>query len=124
MGLSERGLKYMCDYFIVSKLSCIKIDNKYLYYEKENYDRLHEFTHKDDFLFDLYQTNVLDYVYDMYRKFYIRPGKETTELLLEYCQSQIKKKYKLHIKNDELGGIVTALTQNTKTILNWLVSKK
>ena len=60
----------------------------------------------------------------MYRKFYIRPGKETTELLLEYCQSKIKKKYKLHIKNDELGGIVTSLTQNTKTILNWLVSKK
>jgi len=124
MGLSERGLKYMCDYFIVSKLSCIKIDNKYLYYEKENYDRLHEFTHKDDFLFDLYQTNVLDYVYGMLVNVCVRGGKETTEVVLGYGQSQIKKKYKLHIKNDEVGSIVTSLTQNTKTILNWLVSKK
>jgi len=124
LGINEKGFKMLCDLYVINKLACIKLDDRYLYYEKVNYNKLHEFSHKDDFLFDLYQTNVLDYVYDMYRKFYVRPSKEMTDLLLCYCHEEIKKKYKLHIKNDGVGGIITSLGQNTKSILNWLVSKK
>ena len=124
MGLDKYILKVLCDRFVVDKLSCVKLDGKYLYYEKVNYESLHTFKHKDDSIFDLYQTNVVDYVYDMYRKFRIRPGKDTTKMLVEYCQNELKDKHKLRVKNDKLGGIITSMTNGSKTIVNWLSTKK
>jgi len=124
MGFNIKVLKFLADRYVVNILFAADVAGTYMFYEKDVYDRIHGSGKMDEFLFDMLQVDVQDYVYDMYRKFYVRPSKETNKVILEYCKDKLINKYRIKMNENGIGYIIGGMINQNKSIIHWIVNRK